>query len=478
MTAITKEQFVEASLGAMTEYPNANHFLRALDPRVLQQNAANATMLGMLSQQIEIAMYEPFLKARDGTVLADAALKGILPLGRACHLTLTIENTGSESVTLGAQRRLLDPKGRNYELDAAVTIPAGGTVDVTALQVRRRSIMNTVGQAADYYRVQVQLSADNMYLNTLQVSKAETIFTYAPDWFNVAVGDMAYQVEVDELRQMFVRFGRATVIGYGVQQGDEFTLDITECNGRINDLTAEGVFTLEYAYTAPENNIQLKLHSVQDEGSAPHTIQELRVMSQFPAIYDHNAVYLGNFEFLIRRYITGIRFLSVWNEQIEEAVRGPSVNNINCLFVSILVSGMDTAVALERAKSLIARADNSYRFRPVQAVLTPVAVTITGSIAINWDRATVEAQIRALILSYYGDGAIYVSQGGRAPIKRAQINRQLRENIDALRDEKAEYSVSITLPSVATPEQFLHITSASLTVNLSSVDYGGALWNA
>lgn len=477
MTALTATDFLAAGVNAAAEYPNASQFLQARDPRVLQQLGANAVMLSMLSAQVEAAKYEPFLKARDGTVMADAALKGILPLGRACRLTLSLVNSGSDPVTLGAQRRLLDPKGRIYELDSAVTVPANGSATVTATQIRRRSITNKVLLASDFYRIQVQLSDDEMYLNTLQVSRGADIFTYAPDWFNVAVGDLAYQVEVDELRQMFVRFGRNTVIGYGVQQGDEFTLDITECNGRISDLSAGGTFTLEYIYSGLENNLKLTLVSVEDEGAAPHTIQELRVMARYPAIYDHNAVYLGEFEFLLRRYITGIRFLSVWNEQIEEAVRGASINNINALFVSGLVAGMTDAAFQDRARTLIKRADDSYRLVFVNAVSTPVPVTITGSIAISWDRATVESQIRALLLEQFGDGSINVSQGMRAPIKQAQINRLLRENIDALRDDKAEYSVAITLPATPLPEHFLHIASASLTVTLTNVDYGGSLWN-
>lgn len=478
MAALTTNEFLTAGINAAAAYPNVAQLLTARDPRVMQQLGANATMLSMLSQQIAVAMYEPFLKARDGTVLADAALKGILPLGRACHITLTIENSGAEPVNLGSQRRIQDAAGRLYELDTSVTVPANGSVDVTALQVRRRSVVTTVAQAADFYRIQVQLSADDLYLNTLQVTKNEEIFNYAPDWFNVGVDDMSYQVEVDEFRQMFVRFGRNTVIGYGVQQGDEFTLDITECNGRINDLSTGGAFTLEYTYAASENNLKLTLASVEDEGSAPHTIQELRVMARYPAIYDKNAVYLGEFEFLLRAHITGIRFLSVWNEQVEEAVRGASVNNINALFVSGLVNGMDASTFQARSTTLIKRADDSYRIRYVNAVSTPVPVVITGAIAISWDRATVESQIRALLLANYGDGAINVSQGLRAPIRQAQINRLLRENIDALRDDKAEYKVQITLPATPLPEHFLHVASSSLTVTLTSVDYGGTLWNA
>jgi hypothetical protein len=477
MPALTKEQFQKAALDALASFPNVAQYVKAGDPRVLAQLNAQATMLAMISAQVDVSKFEPFVKARDGTVLADAALKGILPLGRACRVTLSIENTDAQAITLEAGRRFLDAKGRIYELDAALVLAAGATGDVTATQIRRRTLTKTVAVASNFYRIPVDLSSDEMFLNTLVVYKGAQEFSYAPDWFNVAPDQFAYQVEVDELRQMFVRFGKSTVIGYGVSQGDEFTLEITECNGRVVDLTPGGDFNLEYILEAADAGIKAVLASVEDEGAAPHTMPELRVMARYPAIYDHNAVYLGEFEFLLRRYLSGIRFLCVWNEQIEEAVRGPSVDSINTLFVSGLVKGMSYPAFQARATTLIQRADNSYRLTFVPASLQAVPVTITASIAISWDRATVESSIRALMLEYFGDGSINVSQGLGQPIKKSQINKLLREKIDALRDEKADFNVTVTLPDPLLPEHFLHITSASLTVTVSSVEYGTSLWN-
>lgn len=482
MVALTKEQFEQAARDALGMFPTVAQFVKAGDPRVLAQIGAQATMLGMMSANVDAAKFEPFAKARDGTIMADAALKGILPLGRACRVTLSIENSDTQPITLGAQRRVLDAKGRIYELDASVTVPAAdagvpGTATVTATQIRRRSLKSKVLIANDFYTLPVSLSSDELFLNTIAVYRGSDLFRYAPDWFNVAVGEAAYQVEVDELRQMFVRFGKSTVIGYGVAQGDEFTLEITECNGRIVDLTPGSAFNLEYIVAAGEEMAKATLVSVEDEGAAPASMPELRVMARYPAIYDHNAVYLGEFAFLLRRYINGIRFLSVWNEQVEEGVRGPDVDNINRLFVSGLVAGMDDAEFEARVTSLIKRADDSYRLRFVPAEMVAVPMTITGSIAISWDKATVESQIRSLILSYYADGSVFVSEGMKQPIKKAFTNKFLREQIDAFRDERAEFDVQFTLPSTALPEHFLYVSPASLTVNVSSVDYGNSLWN-
>jgi hypothetical protein len=478
MPALTKTQFRAAYADVLAGFPTVAEYVRAGDQRVLAQLDAQATMLAMVSANTDVAKFEPFVKARDATVLADAALKGILPLGRAARITLALQNSDTQAVAVGAGRIFLDAKGRVYELDAAVTIAAGATVNARATQFRRRLLTNRVTTASNFYRMQISLSSDELFLNSLAVSKGSEAFTYAPDWFNVEPDQKSYQVEVDELRKMFVCFGRASVVGYGVQQGDDFTIDITECNGRIVDLTPGSAFNLEYILTPQDVAIKAQLVSVQDEGAAPATMSELRVMARYPAIYDHNAVYLGEFGLLLRRFITGIRFLAVWNEQAEEKVRGASVNNINKLFVSGLVSGMTDAEFRARAESLIHRADNSYGIKHVAAVPTAVPVTITASVAISWDRASVESQIRSLILANFGDGSVLASQGMTQPIKVSALNRLLRENVDALRDERADYRVTVTLPTTLLPEQFLHVSAASLSVTVASNGYGDSLWNA
>lgn len=477
MAALTSSEIFAAAKNDLSNFPTVAQLVKAGDPRILMQLSAQSVMLSMLSSQIEVAKYEPFNKSRDGTVLADAALKGILPLGRACRVSLEIKNNDTDPVTLNSQRRILDAKGRLYELDAAITIPAGMSSTVTGQQIRRRTVTHEVDSATDFYAMEVPQASDGLFLNTLTVSKGTEVFRYAPDWFNVEPGEKAYQVEVDNLRLLYVRFGKSTVVGYGVNQGDGFTMEITECNGRLTDLAPGDSFNLEYVFNAPETNLALTLTGIEDEGSSPHTIEELRVMARYPAIYDHNAVYLGEFSFLLRRYISGFRFLSIWNEQIEEVVRGANVASINTLFVSGLVKGMSASVFNQRAAELLNRADGSYKYKFVPASLQAVPVKVTAAVAISWDRALVESQIRAVVLGYYGDGSINVSEGMANPIRKAQINRLLREKVPALRDEKAEFDVSVTLPKTALPEHFLHVSAKSLTVDVSSRDYGSSLWN-
>ena len=478
MAAPTKDQIEATALASLSSFPAVAQFVQAGDPRVLAQIGAQAAMLAMIAEHVDVAQFEPFLKARDSTVLADASLKGILPLARACRVTLTATNEGQASFTLPAGRRLLDAKGRIYEVETAVVIPAGASAPVSCAQRTRRVETHTVAVPTAFYSIQVPVGESGSSLESIEVSKSTgDVFTYAPEWFNVGPGDLAYQVETDERRRMWLRFGSSNIVGYQPLVGDVFELSLSECRGRVTDLAPSDTFSFEYILTGPDGLVSLALSSVVDQGADPLSVEELRLMARYPAIYDHNAVYLGEFDLLLRRYITPVNFLSVWNEQIEEAVRGPDVQNINTLFVAGDVPSMTGAAFESRVRELVARADNSYRVQFVAPAVTPVPVTVVATVSVVHDTATVAAQIRAAILGKYGVGAIEVSKGLSSPIRFQAVSKLLREQVPALQDDQADFTVSVTAPEVLLPEMFMHVTDGSLTVTVERAQFNNGLWN-
>jgi hypothetical protein len=475
MTAPTRSELMTAALNAASTYPTLGALIQAGDPLVLAQIGAQAAMLEMVAGQAETAQFEPFLKARDSTILADAALKGILPLGRAGRRTLSIYNPGPGTFTLQAGRRFQDSAGRYYVADTGLSVAAGVTSTLDVTQKTTRTVTHTVGIASAFYKIQIPFEDEGAHLNTLEVWKDGAMFDYVPEWFNVGAGDTAYQVEVDELRRMWVCFGSKDVVGYAVQAGDVFELRLSECEGRITDLTAGSTFTLEYTYETVDGLIKASLSATLDEGANPLTMGELRVMSQYPALYDHSAVYLGQFGSMLRRYLTPIVFLSVWNEQVEEAVRGASVNNINTLFVSGSVDGMSNTAFESRVRALIARADDSYKVKFVAQVESPVPVTVACRVSVVHEAASVIAQVKAVLLEAYGREQTAVSQGMSNPLREQAIVEKLKDSVPALQDSQSDFKVTITLPT-AKPENYLHLTDASITVTVDRVTTGNGLW--
>ena len=480
--AYTAKEFEAAGLNALTQFPAAAQLAQVGDPRLLAPLRANSYMLAMLSAQLDVAQFEPFLKATDATVLADAAMRGVLPLSRPALVLLSVTNGGANPWTMDAGRRMIDPKGRIYTSAAASTIAPGATVQVLAYQRTERVIRHVVTTAMPFYRIEVTPSDDvRVQVNSLSLwligQSGETELAYQPEWCNVQQGDMVYQVEVDERRRMWIQLGKADSVGYQPAVGEVFEVRLNETMGKISDLAMGTTFGLEYIYTAADARVTMSLASVQDTGADAPTTAELRVISRYPALYDHNAVYLGEFQVLLRRYLTGVRFLSVWNEQVEEHVRGASVDNINTLFVSGLIDGMSDAAFSSRVHELIKRADSSYRVRIVGAVSYPVPVTVTASVAAVHDSATVRAQIRSVLLGALGDGSADVSEGMRLRVRTQVITALLKKNVPALQDDMSDFKVEITLPEVLLPEHFFHLTESSLSVSVTTADHSVGLWS-
>lgn len=477
--AISKAEFQAAAVARILDYPSLATLFRAQDPRVIANLDAMAAMLALISEQLDVAEFEPFLKSRDGTVLADATLKGVLPLARPAVMQLSAVNLEATPFTIATGRRLVDGRGRVYTVDAAVVVPPGNVspIALTAIQRTVRTVTATVAPGGPYYRLPVPASAEPVFLSELTVTGPGGLFEYRPDYFNVAAGERVYQVETDENRTLSVVFGQSGVVGYEVTTGDVFTLAIEECEGAVTDLAIGSTFTFEYADTAAEGAITIKLDRVLDQGQAPLSLETLRQIARYPALYDHNAVYLGNFDFLLRRYLTPIEFLNVWNEQIEEKARGPSVENINTLFVAGRVTGMVDAVFQQRVTDLIRRADNSYRIRFVPLREFPVPVTIIVRVAVIHDPAEVTAQIRALVLSRYGIGAQATSVGGANPVNQKELSIALSQEIPALRDRISDVALSVDAPSNQLPEDFLFVSDDSLFVQVTQAPYNTGLWN-
>jgi hypothetical protein len=475
----TVDQFKAAALDAVSQYPGVAQLARVGDPTVLAQIHAQAAMLAMLSAQVDVARFEPFAKTLDSTVLADAALRGILPLARAATVTIDVTNNGIAAYPVTLGRRFLDSKGRIYTVTAAATVAAGSVGRVTCVQQSARVMTHVVTSPGPFYAFEVDQSDDPVFLYSLSMRRiapgSPTAFTYNPDWFDTSIAT-SFNVEVDERRRLSVRFGSTGVVGYQPVTGDTFEVTLTECSGVVDDIAAGADFSLEYILTTADGLTTAKLVAVVDTGAEPPSIADLRVMSRFPAIYDHNAVYLGEFALLLRRYITP-RFLSVWNEQVEEAVRGASVDSINTLFVSGLVAGMTDATFRTRAANLIGRADSSYRVQFVAAVLVPVPITVTARVGTIYDKAAVSAQIRTLLLQSFGDGAAAVSEGQSNPIRTQAVSKILRDGVPALGDEQADFSVSITPPTTQLPENFVILTDASITVTVDYAEYNAGLWS-
>jgi hypothetical protein len=475
-----KSDFERAVVAAASAQPDAAALMRAGDPILLAQMSAQAAMLAMMSAQADVAEVEPFVKSRTGTVLADATLKGILPLGKPARVEITVTNPGAAPVAIASGRGLLDAKGMLYAVEGSATIPATGSGSITAVQITTRQFTHTVAASVPFYELQVEASEDAVYIAGIEVTDQVAAFAYSPDFCNVGPGDRVFHVETDEYRRLFLRFGASTssapVVGHQPANGDVLTITVRETGGPIA-LEAGSAFALAYVANADEAELGLALNEIIATGAAPPDTETLRMLARYPALHDGNAVFLSNFDFLLRRQLSGVQFLSVWNEQVEELARGPSLANINKLFVSFVILGQSNLASENQIRQIVGRADDSYGLVFVAPRLVPVPVTVTATVAVVHDTADVEAQIRTVLIQNYGRGSLNASRGLQKGFRQQRLNSELKAAVPALQDQISDFTLVLGDTGTSLPEDFRFFDNASIAVIVTRISDATGLWS-
>ncbi|WP_454056822.1 hypothetical protein [Cupriavidus sp. Marseille-Q8015] len=474
--AYTRDEFMTALVSELTSKPLAASMYQAGDPLLLAQLGAQATMLAMVSSQIDIESLEAFNKVRDTTVLADATMKGILPFGRCPRVTLACQNEGLTPIAVAVGRRFLDQNGKVWVAESAANIAPGATATIAVKQQTIRIEPHTVTNSVPFYQVQVPPNTDaDMLISGLSVSIGGTIYPYTPEFANLGPNEPGFALETDEYRRLYAKFGWENTFGVQPPNGAVITLTIEETYGE-NVLSAGAVFTFESITTQADQFASIKLQAVTFAGANEVDVETLREWAQYPSTYDESAVYLGNFDFLIRRNLPSLRFLSVWNEQVEETVRGASVANINKLFIAASMDNVDTAWLQAEIRRIVMAADNSYSLKFVTPVETALPLTIDAQVSVVHDVGDVESKIRAVIYSMYGKGS-QAAKRGFLQINTKRTSEKLKDQVVALQDDGADFQVRIGDLGAQLPEQYRYVSEASLTVNVRQATYNDGLWS-
>lgn len=494
---LTKSDFTTAIENALSEFPTIEPLYQINDPRVRQATDAMATMLAMLSAQIEAAQTEQFDKTRDCTVLADAAMRGIVPKGKACRVKIKATNEGDFAVRIETGRVLLDSNGLSWRVETAATVPAKGTATFEASQVSEETVSHTVSDTVPFYPIEVPKADDGSYLCSIRVSDATGEYEYRDQYTNTEPGERIYHVEADDRQRVFVRFGCKNVVGTQPENGTLITLKVLYTGGDITT-ELESPFAFEYTQNVNENRVSLSLQALVSAGEDPISMTVLHDIARYPAVYRRGAVFLGEFGFLVRSNFPNLQFLSVWNESMEEQVRGVNVANVNCLFVACLdesekaieakggdevtepeeITEQDWTETQKAIRKTIAKADDSYRVRFFTPVISKITVKVTASVASSYLATDVEAKIRECILTKYGKESAASRRGLQRPLYR-DIYALIKENVPALSDGEADLQVVIDggkTADVVRPEQWRFVAEDSLSVDVETTNVVTSSW--
>lgn len=462
----TKADYLARAESVIAEYPKAALAYQVRDPRLLAMLESMATMLSMHSMEQDVAAMEPWTKARDVTVLADAAVKGVLPFGTPMRVSLLVQNVTTVAFSVLTGRRLLDQRGRVYVVTTGANVPANGSATIQAIQQTESVTAHTVTANQAFYRVPVSAPEDGYIAGILVADDQGNLFEYTPEFTNLEAGQQIFHLESDENRQISVVFGSNYVGGYQPSVGEVMQITVQATEGEV-ELSSGASFAFEHATTVAESGAKITLSAVLTPGADPMDIATLREVTSYPSLYDASAVYLGNFDFLLRRHLSPFRFLAVWNEQLEEKVRSASVDNINCLFVAAKKDGVADATLQEDIERVILAADNSYRVRWVVVQESEISVSITLQVPDVYDSAAIEQQAREIVLAQYGRDSAWAKRGlGRVLYRR--ITSLLQSGIQACQAEEADIQVTVQDTGTILPETYRYVSQNSLTISVET----------
>lgn len=468
-------------VGTLNDYPQVLERYRAGDPTVKAMLGAVKNLVFVLSEEVGRNINEPFIKSKDKTIIADAISKGILPVATPAQHRLTVENKGTKSVTLTAGRTLEDSMGRAWRLLSTLSVGAGQTKEVICEQSVVVVHEHTCQMTEAFYWLSLPIK-DEMYLTGIDISSAKANYRYTPKFMNAPKGEAVYTLVSEDLQSMSVIFGDSQRCGQTMTVGENLTIKLTHSYGYIDATTLKQA-SLDNLYTGDERHLVLYF---KDEGQVraganPLSVSELRLLASFPSTYDQNAVFMGNFDMLLRQHLMGrIAYMNVWNETLHERFYGASVDNINHLNLTIVAKSASDQTKLENdAKALIAKADNLLdgRVRLKAVVQKAFYIEIEGQLAGVHDVDGVTAQIKGLLLAKYGKGTIAASYSHLNGFNRQEIATLIRENVAAFQDRISDFVVKNGNNTAIKPHEWLYLTEQSITITLSrTAELSTSIW--
>lgn len=482
---LQRENLNASIANALNDFPDIAERWQVGDPTVTALMTAIRELVIALSLDNDVNIIEPFIKSKDRTIIADAINKGILPVATPCQFTLTVENTGKNTVTLSQGRIVEDGTGRQWRLLSSLTIGSGEAQKVICEQSIVNVLEANILMSEPFYQVKLPIN-DEAYLAGIAIvnTTQNQPFAYTPKFMNAHAGDAVYTLLTDDLKMVSIMFGDSERVGQTVQAGENYRFSITQTYGYVDVATLKQA-ALSEIFTDDERylNAYFKVGELVRSGANPLSVSQLRLLASFPSTYDHNAVFMGNFDMLVRwHFMSRFSYMAIWNETIQEKFYGGSLDNINHMNLTVVANNpSEQNLLISDIQKLVARADSLLEGRVrVKAVSErPYQITINGSLSGVHDTDSVKNQIKELLLANYGKGSISASHPNSDGFNRQEIATLIRTNIAAFQDRISDFSVlgEDTFNNPIKPHEWAYLTRDSIVINLvRTADAGNSVW--
>lgn len=482
-----RSKILESINSNINDYPEVAERWRVGDPTVRAMLTSIAEVAVFLKRDNDVNTIEPFIKSRNRTIIADAINKGVLPVATPCQHKLTVENSSVQTLTLSQGRLIEDGTGRQWRLLADITVAAGEVKTGLAEQSTINRTDMTIPINEPFYTVALS-TTDGAYFAGISVVNTTTgeVYTHTPKFMNAGVNTPSYTLQSDNLNNISVIFGASDRAGKTVQAGEVYQFAITQCFGEV-DTASLGQAALGELNFAEESllNLYFKAGDIVRAGSNPLTINQLRLLASFPSMYDRNAVFMGNFTFLVmQHFMSRLNYMAIWNETIHERYYGADVSSINHLNLTVVAKSSnenERNQLVTDIKQLVARADSLLegRVRVKAVALRPYQITITGRLSAVHDIDSVRTQIKELLLANYGKGSLTATHHNADGFNRQEIATRIRSTISAFQDRISDFTVigeDVEISPVK-PHEWAFLDADSIGINLTrTADSGNASW--
>ena len=478
---LTQADFEARIVAVLDDYEILERY-NAQDPIVLRFLRSIAAFLSLFSQEVDISEIEPFIKTRDRSIIADATNKGILPIGMPTQHVLEVLNRSANSITLSQGRMIEDNSGsRPWRLLQSVTVNPGETGEVLVEQSEYREVQYTVQSTENFHRVELQLRDDLSLAGITVRDNSNQAYQLKKRWMNVEPLEYAFNLTTDSLRRIFIEFGDDERAGRTAQANQVFTFGILETYGdvdvsRLKDASLLDVLTTDETKVS----VRFKQGGIVRQGADPLNISQLRVLATYPALYDENAVFLGNFDYSVRqKFMARCHYIAVWNENEQDRYYGVTYQDINHLHIAVVAKNNAEQANLEtEIIQYIGLLDSLYKDRVrVHAVVEkPFNITLSGRLAAVHDLDGVKAQIKGLLVDRYGRTKLSASRWLVNGFNTQGISTQLRTNIVAFQDNISDFSLNVPVV-LNKPHEWVYISEPSITLNIErTAETSGAAW--
>ncbi len=206
----------------------------------------------------------------------------------------------------------------------------------------------------------------------------------------------------------------------------------------------------------------------------------MRLLSSYPSLYDEDAVFLGNFDYVVRKkFMKRAHFISVWNETLQEqhfAITYRDINHLNLVVVA--KNPAEQAVLEQDICRYIGFCDNLYegKVNVHEVVEKPLPIVITGTLASVHNTDMVKTQIIELLVERYGREALSSSRWLVNGFNSQEMSKLINDNIVAFQDRMSDFSIKLS-NEINKPNEWVYITKDSIVVNMErTADISGATW--